>query len=88
MRVLFRKDKSGEFKGTVTAVMLDEYWCRDLKTHHMSYDTQSQHGCCSMDWVKENTVPATKEEYQRLYTELKTIGYKRLEVIKSLRGVR
>lgn len=79
--VIFRKERSGYFKGAITAVfpyLLDNY----VEGTMMCYAHVGQHSGCSLDWYF-HTVPAKPEEYKELYEELTQIGYN-LKVIKRI----
>lgn len=74
VKVAFRADKHGTFKGEITAVFSGEPGTRnglDL----MSYAHNGQHGACSPEWYRGRTRPATPEEYAPLLRELQRIGY-------------
>lgn len=60
--VIFRKERSGPFKGDVTAV-LPEYEC---------YAHVGQHSTYSNEWYR-STVAATEAEYADLLKELQQI---------------
>ena len=69
-RVLFRADKSGDFKGVVTAVFPDD----DEGDGTVScYAHVGQHSACSRGWYR-TTRPATPEEYADLKAELESYG--------------
>jgi hypothetical protein len=76
-KVLFRMDKRGEHK-QVTAVF------PDMPEHKVNiftcYAHIGQHGQAHWDWVREDTRPATPEEYAPLKRELEQIGYN-LEIL-------
>lgn len=79
--VLFRAERSGDFKGDVTAVFptlpgTNEFWTASCYAHI------GQHGSCSKDWYW-TTRPATPEEYASLKRELESapFGY-RLKIVK------
>lgn len=71
--VIFRADKSGEFKGQVSAVFPtlpgtnDPYTCAFFA--HIG-----QHGSCDFDWYA-TTRPATPAEYADLQRELEAAPY-------------
>lgn len=79
--VIFRKERSGSFKGHIIAVfpyVLDNY-----NNYTMScYAHVGQHSGCSLPWYL-GTVPAKADEYQSLYDELIRIGYN-LKVVKRI----
>lgn len=67
--VIFRAERSGKFKGDVTAVFPEfTEWCGDMAC----YSHIGQHSTCSLEWYY-STRPATPEEYAPLLAELKTI---------------
>lgn len=70
--VLFRVDKSGEFKGYVTAVFPREV---NRNGTFLCYSHTEQHGICTRGWVLSKTRPATPDEYADLKRELESIGY-------------
>ena len=82
--VLFRVERAGEFKGTVTAVFPDEV-THVASTELMTcYGHIGQHGSCSRDWLR-TTRPATPEEYASLKSELEAAPYEYcLKVIKRI----
>lgn len=68
--VIFRAERSGDFKGSVTAVfptLLGTDW-----TDFTIYAHVGQHGTGSKAWY-EQTRPASPEEYADLYRELRGI---------------
>lgn len=79
--VIFRAERSGQFRGDITAVFPCEP--SDVAGHFMScYVHIGQHGGCSFDWYR-GTRPATPSEYSALKTELESIGY-RLKVYRRI----
>lgn len=70
--VIFRADRSGDFKGQVTAVFPADMSC---------YAHIGQHSECGDDWYR-TTRPATPAEYASLHRELVQIGYDDLVVRK------
>lgn len=68
--VLFRAEKSGAFKGEVTAVFPTQ--AATYENHMTCYTHLGQHTACSYDWLR-GTRPATEEEYQPLLEELWSI---------------
>lgn len=85
-RVIFRVDKSGDWKNAITAVFVDLIeTCDDDR---LCYERIGQHGTCSIGWVKESTRPAKPHEYKALSKELtEVIGYD-LKILNSLQGLR
>ena len=68
--VIFRADKRGEHKGTVTAVF------PDLEANagaYVCYAHIGQHSECSRGWYVSETRPATPDEYRDLLRELRGI---------------
>ena len=73
VKVAFRADKFGDFKGVVTAVfsgVID-----GPRGELMCYAHMGQHSYCHRDWYTQRTRPATPEEYRELLTELESVGY-------------
>lgn len=66
--IVFRKNKTGD----ITAVFLNEAF-KHYGNSLVCYAHIGQHGECSMDWLYQDTMPATKEEYQDLFKELTII---------------
>lgn len=66
--VIFRADRSGEFKGQVTAVFPTFEW--DNKGNMTCYAHVGQHGGCSLDWYR-STRRALPSEYDALLRELR-----------------
>lgn len=79
--VVFRAERSGQFKGAVTAVFPTLPF--DSAGHYMTcYEHVGQHGSCAHGWYCK-TRPARSEEYADLFKELESIGY-RLKVYKRI----
>ena len=71
-RVLFRAERSGPFKGDVTAVFCDEP--ADYEGRSMScYSHVGQHSACDMSWYVK-TRAALPSEYEALKHELGSYG--------------
>lgn len=70
--VLFRTDKSGPFKGDVTAVFPCEPFTSEWDM--TCYAHVGQHSACTMGWYYHTTRPATPEEYADLKAELESYG--------------
>lgn len=87
-RVLFRKDMRGDFKGSITAVFIDEIFTHSRPNSRTCYAHLGQHSECSVEWVKQDTCPAKEVEYKALLAELISIGYNDLKILNSLRGVK
>lgn len=66
MRIVFRKDKTGE----ITAVYLNEV-SNPYKYQLVCYAHLGQHGGCCIDWLYQDTKPATPKEYTSLLKELR-----------------
>jgi hypothetical protein len=67
--VIFRADRSGDFKGSITAVFpTGEANPGNL----VCYAHVGQHGECSLDWYR-STRPAKPHEYEPLLRELQGI---------------
>lgn len=67
--VIFRAQKSGPFKGDVTAVFPT---LEATSGHLVCYAHIGQHGECSHGWYR-TTRPATEDEYRDLLRELRGI---------------
>jgi hypothetical protein len=83
--VIFRAVKTGQFKGDIDAFFPDipETPGQPHKTI-LSYTHVGQHGAASIEYYRDNTRPATEEEYADLFKELTDIiGYK-LRVINRI----
>lgn len=71
--VIFRAEKTGPFKGDVTAVFPTEPG-DSSRFSCACYAHVGQHSACNYDWYK-TTRPATPDEYADLQAELEGIGY-------------
>ena len=72
--VIFRAERSGPFKGGVTAVF--PTLPADRLGHEMTcYAHIGQHSGCSFDWYARTRL-ATPDEYKDLLAELAGIGYR------------
>ncbi len=80
--VIFRTDKRGDFKGTVTAVF-PQHIERDGRA--MCYAHVGQHAYCSRGWYLQCTRPATEAEAAPLRRELVAVGYDDLREVKRWR---
>ena len=79
--VIFRAEKSGQFKGDVTAVF--PTIPSDIHGDWMTcYAHVGQHSGCSKGWYND-TRPATESEYAALAKELTGAGY-RLDVKRRI----
>ena len=84
--VIFRTEKSGPFKGEVTAVLTDEG--QPTFNHSGTTDCYAelgQHSICHVDWYLTRTRAAKPEEYASLKKELEDIGYNL--IVKSKRSL-
>lgn len=61
-----------KFEDEITAVLVNE---PANLGNFLCYAHVGQHGECSIQWVYEDTEPATPEEYSDLLDELEYIGY-------------
>lgn len=79
--VLFRADKRGQFKDSVTAVFPTLPGAPGML---MCYAHIGQHGDCSRDWLRD-TRPATPDEFAALKRELESapFGYN-LRVVERI----
>ena len=76
METIFRKESEGE----ILAVFLDFVHGSLLDC----YAHVGQHGTCSVDYVINDTTPATPEERDPLYHELCGIGYSDIDVLEDV----
>jgi hypothetical protein len=75
VEVLFRAEKSGPFKGHVTAVIASVGKATfDARGEADCYAHTGQHSTCALGWYL-STRAATLAEYMSLYRELIQIGY-------------
>ncbi len=82
-KVIFKKHKSGKFKGEVTAIFPD---LPANRGHLVCFDTVSGHGECDYGWVISDTVPATPDEYKDTYDMLtNNYGYN-LKVVRRVQA--
>lgn len=74
--VLFRVERSGQFKGDITAVFPTIPASQGCMT---CYQHVGQHGSCSFDWYygTRKAAPAT---YADLLAELQRVGYDDLKI--------
>jgi hypothetical protein len=80
--ILFRADRSGDFKGVVTAVF--PTIAADVSGNQMTcYSHIGQHSGCSLGWY-HSTRAATPQEYRDLLKELQAIGYDDLRIVKRI----
>lgn len=80
-KVIFRKAKSGKFKGDIIAFMpeLPVY----IGNRIVCYEHIGQHGEAGISYYHELTVPAKEEEYKDFKSEMESIGYN-VDTIKGL----
>lgn len=71
--VLFRIDRSGDNR-EICAVFPFEPATENPDTM-TCYAHFGQHGACSSEWVRDQTKPATPDQYASLKTELESLGY-------------
>ena len=67
--VIFRAERSGKFKGDVTAVFPTLPGCPGMMT---CYEHVDQHSSCDIRWYR-TTRRALPAEYKELYEEVKSI---------------
>lgn len=70
VKVIFRKEKSGQFKGYVTAVFPETYDKR--RSMFETYAHVGQHSEGSLAWY-QSTIAAKPEEYVELLKELRGV---------------
>lgn len=75
-RVVFRKWRNGD----IIALFPD---IQETGYKVLVYEHIGQHGVADYTDIVSITLPASPEEYLGLMTELKTIGYKNIKVIKK-----
>ena len=75
--VMFRKDKDGD-----VVAILDEWW-NESDGEITCYSHIGQHGGCVREWVEKETVPANRNEYMALLSELERQGYDNLAVVDT-----
>lgn len=75
VKVIFRKEKSGDFKGSLTAVFPESLNDSTMVNHGniMCYCHLGQHCEGSIKWYQQRTVKANPEEYLNLLEEIKSI---------------
>lgn len=80
--VIFRADRSGDFKGNVTAVF--PTLPADIRGDQMTcYAHIGQHSGCSAEWY-QTTRAAKPDEYRDLLKELQAIGYDDLQIVRRI----
>lgn len=84
IKVIFRKVKSGEFKGTIDAVFPD---LPATFGRRVVYSHIGQHSEGSLEWYHSRTVKALPNEYKDLYEELEKV-YNDCELIIAHRMTR
>lgn len=78
--VVFRCDKSGDFKGIVFALLPHEV--SDRNGHVTSYQHVGQHSSADYNGCVTDSRLATEEEYKDLKKEMEGLGYN-LKVVKK-----
>lgn len=81
--VKFIKDKE---TNQIVAIFPKEYWTTWSKETVTCYAHIGQHSAASIEWVKDQPL-ANPEEYKALLSELKSIGYKELVILKPRKPV-
>lgn len=71
---IFRAEKSGAYKGTVTAVFPEIAGTYDWHATMACYEHVGQHSTCTVGWY-QTTRAAKPHEYEALRQELESIGY-------------
>ena len=79
-KVLFRKWRKGR---DIYAIFPELPGTNDPATCSC-YSHIGQHSSCDSNYYLGKTVPATPEEYADLLTELKSIGYDDLVIVKKM----
>ena len=82
--IIFRVDKSKDFKGTVFALFPHE--CSDHKGNVTSYQHLGQHGGADYGYCMATSRPAKESEYSDLKREMEGLGYNIKVVSKQNRG--
>ena len=77
--VFFRKEEDGE----ILAVFAFDYRRGANGGTFGCYAHIGQHSECCLDYIKESTKPATRDEYAPLLSELRQVGYDPI-VIKKI----
>lgn len=77
--VIFRVDKTKDFKGTVFALF--PHLVVDMQGNIMSYQDIGQHSGANYSHCINTSKPATEKQYSDLKTELEQIGYS-LRILK------
>jgi len=78
--IVFRVDKSKDFKGTVFALFPHEV--SDHKGNVLSYQHVGQHSGADYNGCIASSRPATADEYADLKKEMESIGYD-INVVKK-----
>ena len=73
IRVIFRTEKSGEYKGEVFAVFPDYWNGRYVEIFCSDGHTEADPG-----WIQQKTRPATESEYAPLLKAMRNMGYDNL----------
>ena len=80
IEVMFRKEKSGDFKDTIFAIF--PYEIADLEGNVMSYQNIGQHSAVTFDIAMKHSVPALPKEYKELKKEMETCYDYEIKIIK------
>ena len=80
VKVIFRKVKSGDFKGDIIAFFPE---LPATFGNMVCYEHIGQHGEACIDYYYNDTVKATSEQYAELYRELQKIYDDVILVIKQ-----
>ncbi len=81
--VKFVKDKE---TNEIVAVFPKEYWTNFSNDTVTCYAYNGQHSACHIDWIKDQPL-ATFDEYKDLLSELSSIGYTNLRILKSRKQI-
>lgn len=82
MKVCFRQSKhNGSI--VIDAIFLEEI-SHHSKLELLCYSRIGQHSGCSLEWLYNETKPASKDQYSSLLKELQSIGYDELELVERL----
>ena len=78
--MMFRKQKSGDFKGIIFVIM--PYEIADIHGNVMSYQTDGQHSAVTYDLAMKKSVPAKKKEFKKLKKELESFYDYNIKIIQ------
>lgn len=81
-KVVFKKVKDGYFQNDIIAFFVDNmrYDHTDKMFLVECYEHFGQHGEASIDYMENDTILASAEEYEALKTELENIGYNLIDM--------